>query len=288
MIRNSRFIFIGASFVAFLLGTCSSTMANTNPPAEVLMTIYWSIGVNELRSSAPGTISLTKTVDINPSNPDNPILTHINATVRTKLNPPTIENFNTVDKSQGSTGGSLRYYFTVQDVVGYPINFEIPLVFTSETKVVADPLITQDESEYAVVSANVALAIGWRSQTGKDYLIGTVDELHAWSKEDRIEKEKTFVNTHNFNPGMQGWVQLSASANVFRGDSNFGVIDGAAYAYIDPMIYVDPDFMVEHEGRMVPGSEIFSITFSEGIVNRPNAKPFNWGIFLPAIIGTQK
>ncbi len=124
-----------------------------------------------------------------------------------------------------------------------------------------------------------------------DYLLGTVDQLHAWSDEDRIEKEKTFVNTHNFNPGMQGWVQLSAVADVFRAGSQFGVIDGAAYAYIDPMIYVDPNFMVEHEGRMVPGSEIFSITFSEGIVNvpnLPNAKSFNWGMFLPAIIGTQE
>ncbi len=165
MIHFSRVLFIGASFAAFLLGICSSATADMNPPAEVLMTIYWSLGAdNERLSRAPGVISMTKSLDTAPNDPDNP-LSYISATVRTKLNPPTVELFNTVEYSQGSTGGSLRYYFTVEDVVGYPINFEIPLVFTSEAKVVADPLITQDEPEYAAVHAEVSLAIGWRSQT---------------------------------------------------------------------------------------------------------------------------
>ncbi len=287
MIHISRILFIGALFAAFLLGICSS--ATATPPSEVLMTLSWSLGDNDYLSTAPGIITLTESFDVDPTNPDNP-LSYINATVRTNLNSPEIELFNTVEYSQGSTGGSLRYYFTVADVDGYPNDFEIPIMFASKAKVVADPLVTQGESEYAAVHAEIALAIGFSSQ-GKDYLLGTVDQLRAWSNEDRIEKEKTFINNHDFNPGEQGWVSLTATASVFRAGSQYGVIDGAAYAYIDPMIYVDPNFMVEHEGRMVPGSEIFSITFSEGIVNvpnLPNAKSFNWGMFLPAIIGTQE
>jgi hypothetical protein len=39
---------------------------------------------------------------------------------------------------------------------------------------------------------------------------------------------------------------------------------GEFYAYIDPTVQIDPDWMVDYNGRQVPGTQLYSVTFSPG------------------------
>lgn len=257
--------------VALYFGAFSSALSAWMPSSTVLTTAYWPAPNGERLTRQPGTVRISESFDFAPTIPDNPVATVL-ATATTKLAPPTVVLDNDVSYSHSSTGGSLRYYFSVDDTYGiFPSDYRVPVVFASKAHVMAGPVRAPSGALGAHAHASASLAIGYGSLTQGDKLIGTVDQINALadvSDDKEVDESKLFFRIHEFTPAGYGWAQITAVANV--GSAGLGnVYKGTAYAYIDPYIYIDPNFMVEHEGQMVPGSELFQLTFSEGIVNVP-------------------
>ena len=265
MTRFLRNALVSSLFFALVTAPLA---AGTIPPSQAYMVLGWTYAIPPLPPKTEiGEISMIRSFDPKPTDPTNPIA-RITASVETKAAPPTVEVFNTVEYSASGVEGQLRYYFELQAPVGiYPDDFKVPVIFASKAHVVADPLTTAGESEGASVLAAVSLAIGYRTPTQGDVSLGAADNLHALADDSVVQDAKTFFHVHHYTPFGLGWAQLTAITSISRNGQS--VIDGSAYAYIDPNIYVDPNFMVEYQGRTVPANQVFQLVFSEGIVNIP-------------------
>jgi hypothetical protein len=60
-------------------------------------------------------------------------------------------------------------------------------------------------------------------------------------------------------------IQLAASGKVQHNWETSGDFQ----AIIDPMVQIDPEWMVDYKGRQVPGTQLYSVTFSSGFKSVP-------------------
>jgi hypothetical protein len=168
----------------------------------------------------------------------------------------------------GGASGSLKYYFALDSPLCI-YDVPVPVVFASLMKV----RTRNKDAETDWSEASVQLRIGlYDITTGRDTWYsdpsGYLGATSYPGATGGIEESRLFVARRDYLPLQIGVVRMTATAQLlYPYNSTYG--GGFAHAYIDPLIQVDPDFMVEVNGQMIPGSEAFPIVFSEGIRQVP-------------------
>jgi hypothetical protein len=157
---------------------------------------------------------------------------------------------NVGDLAKGEA--SIVYYLQADKKDLYAPDVTVPLRVSSSGHV----SVTNTANSFSSAST----WFGTPSNPAQDQILGgyTTDTIAHW------EGSRTIIE--NVPLGVTYAIALSARALV-RGPDNGP--KGEFQAVIDPMVQIDPDWMVDYNGQQVPGTQLYSLTFSPGFNPAP-------------------
>lgn len=170
--------------------------------------------------------------------------------------------------SQASASGNASVYYSLMINPSVPEapEFQVPLRVTVRASGMAQG------NAGAYVEIGVPDPLGILSDPG----IGAIlIRRQAYSRADGNVLPDDPPTSFNLNMTFTLPVPVSTELFVWKvagasgqgNDENHGT--GEAQAVADPIFEIDPDFFVDIDGELIPGSELYSITYSDGILPIP-------------------
>lgn len=170
--------------------------------------------------------------------------------------------------------GSIEYYFSM----GNPLNLPpmaVPFVIAAKGSVTAT---NQDpEWDYSEATALMRLGLYHVDAGTSEYYPTEGARVQAIAPVGDLEPHKDsfdFVDVYYYELDDIGVVRMQASGYVQRVHEDQTMVGGTFKAYVDPVIQIDPNFMVEVDGVQRPGSEVFPLVFSDGVLPIPEPSTF--------------
>jgi hypothetical protein len=150
----------------------------------------------------------------------------------------------------GNASGSIVYRFRADKKDPYaPDDVLVPLIVSS----------TGSLTNNRCFFASVRSSFGTQIHPEQDIIIdsGPVTSAH-WENSRTIRE--------NVPVGPSYVIYLTAAGSL-GGGGRSGSQD--FHATVDPIVRIDPDWMVDYNGNMVPGTQLYSLTFSPGFNTMP-------------------
>lgn len=145
----------------------------------------------------------------------------------------------------GNASGSITYRFRADKKDPYAPDDElVPLIVSSKGSITANKCFF----------ASVQSSFGTPSSPAQDIIIDSGPVTSAHWEDSRTVRENVPVGPI--------YVIFLQASGCLGGGRNSGSQDFRAT--IDPIVHIDPDWMVDYNGNMVPGTQLYSLTFSPG------------------------